>query len=1219
MTRTATTEAFKRAFEALPEDLQRSVMDKVHRLMRNEPVPSMDLKVMKGRSDKPIWQVRLSKQARMLLTWGRDPQQEGGQILYLVDLFADHDDVSRRHRRLNLGFLEGEVLYEVPWEGPLPEHPGAQVSGLQDLMDEHEWRDAATVRNAFRDFSGELPPAYDDPMEYLAWYLLEGQADVFAPTSELILTQEQYEMLRLPLPLMLGGSAGSGKTTVGLYLLRLFAQSNPESRVAYVAFNDFLVNRAKNLYMQLPSARSNKVDFVTYDVLMREALPRDKREASLQEKMLYHHGARFRIPFLQPEVLDEIRAVIRGGFMPDTVLRTPADVPTDLSREQYLALPHDWAVEEGREAIYERYQHYKRYLRGNGLLDDQQLATEALKGVLASGRRRYDLLVLDEVQDLTPKQIRTVLKLAKTYLLCGDPTQTLYATRFAWRTIKEHFYTSREARAAGSDVNERMRHLSRSFRGTFQITQRAQRLSAYMMEAGVPDVSPFRESGMQEGPEPALWSEDFARTHLSTRNPNVAVLVPSEKERASLRLLLGHDFVFTIFEAKGLEWPFVVIWAVYEGVWASLPDEAQSAYARHAALRQLFVGITRAREGLVVVNTGDRLARWMRDMLNLQPTELVQWSQDISLADWKEQGLRFLEQGELDKAVAYLREARETDTVKALELLMAVQQADPVDVWPEISWERVPHLACEVAYVQLASHFTAHPADAMQVAQRLGKHDECALWQARCDMAEGRYEQAAAYFEAHQAFGEAGHASEKAGNVERAVANFMKAELDKEVVRLLEPTGELGDLLVYLHGRKQYELASDVLDRNGRSEEALAGYIQSKSWYKAGVLAQRLGAFEAAADYFQKANRMVLSADAWILAGQRLRALEAVKKHPRPEARLQWFKKHQCWEEVAYGYEEQNDLVEANIYFKRAAEQAIAEKDYLQAVRIFERLDKLDEVARCLILAESYEEAGQVLSLRPRQAQQAILNAVSEAQQRATLRYYPDSRAAARLAEYLKLWEEAASFWALLEEGEAEGRALEQAGNIDAALNAYRKASAFRAVATLLERVGRLEEALDALALLEDYAGQGRVLMALGRDREALRLFQAQSMPREAIRLAVRLGALPELYAWLEEFNPREAAHWLRDEGCFAEAGVYYGRAELSARIPEMWRKAERDQLPQAVQRAFMDLSQQDETQARITMAQLLEKVQELRNEALPELFTQLDMEPVPFTPKFQK
>lgn len=1217
MKRTATTDAFRRAYEALPESLKRKVMENVQRLLRRESVPSMDVKVMKGRPDKPIWQIRLNIHARMLFTWGRDPQQEDEQILYLVSVYNDHDDVGRQMRRLNLGFLDDAFLLEQhEWIGPLPENPGASLAEVRDLMQEDQRQDAETFREYFRSLSTELPPAYADPMEYLAWYFLEDSGDTFVPTSELVLTQEQYEMLRLPLPLMLGGSAGSGKTTVGLYLLRLFAQQHPDTRIAYVAFNDFLVKRAENLYAQLPGARRNRVDFVTYDDLLRDTLPKEKREACVPEKMLHHHGARFDIQFLDSEVLDEIRAVIRGGFKPNHELRSPEDVPTELSRAEYLELPHDWAIEQGRNTLYTQYESYKKYLRGRGLVDDQELATLALRHILASKRpKRYALLVLDEVQDLTPKQIRTVLKLAETHLLCGDPTQTLYATRFAWRTIKEHFYTSQQ----GVDVNERMRYLSRSFRGTVQITQRARRLSKYMKEVGVPDVSEFTEAGMQDGPEPAIWSISFAQSNLMQRNPNVVVLVPTERERESLRKLLEHDFVYTIFEAKGLEWPFVVLWSEGAGAWASLPDEQQPDYARHAALRQLFVGITRAREGLIVVNAGHGVSTWLTRMLNLQPTELVQWSQDITASDWEAQGLRFLEQGELEKAAAYLREARATDAVQALGLLISVQRGEPIEEWPKILWDRVPYLACEVAYGQLKSHFTAHPADAVQVARRLGKMEECALWQARCDMLEGRFAQAATYFEAHQAFGEAGLAFEKAGNLERAVANFMRAEQDRDVIRLLEPTGDLGELLIYLHGRKQFELASDVLDRNGRHEEALAGYLQSKSWYKAGALAERLGAFESAAEYFTRAGRMIPAAEAWIRAGQRVRAIEAVKRHARLDGRLQWFRKHECWEDVALCFEEQGDVVQANVFLKRAAEQAESDRDYFQAVRLYERLDRLDDVARCLILAGSYAEAGKVLEGRPRQAQQAILYSVSPEQQRATVKLHPDPRTASRLAEYLNLWDLAAHLWAVQEEYGLQGKALERFGDVDGALKAYQRGKDAEAAAKLLERVGRFEEALNVLTSLKDLEGQGRLLVALGRKREAMLLFRDQGMPRDAIRVALSLEALAELTPWLDDKDPRDVAGWLRDEGCYAEAGVYFVRANLTSKTSEMWRKAQRDLLPPAVQRAFLFLTEQDETQARITMAQMLEKVQELRNEALPEVFSQLEMEPVPFTPKFQK
>ncbi|WP_226536250.1 hypothetical protein [Fictibacillus halophilus] len=61
---------------------------------------------------------------------------------------------------------------------------------------------------------------------------------------KLKLTQEQQQFLMRPLPLLMSGTAGSGKTTIVIHKLL----SDPNVKKIYITFNKELVQEAKSQF-----------------------------------------------------------------------------------------------------------------------------------------------------------------------------------------------------------------------------------------------------------------------------------------------------------------------------------------------------------------------------------------------------------------------------------------------------------------------------------------------------------------------------------------------------------------------------------------------------------------------------------------------------------------------------------------------------------------------------------------------------------------------------------------------------------------------------------------------------------------------------------------------------------------------------------------------------------------------------------------------------------
>ena len=97
-------------------------------------------------------------------------------------------------------------------------------------------------------------------------------------------------------------------------------------------------------------------------------------------------------------VFEEIRGVIT------------ADAAGPLGREAYLALGIRQSIygAEQRESVFALYQRYRQWLVEAQLFDLNLVAFDAL--ALALATPRYDFIVVDEVQDLTPVQLALVLR-----------------------------------------------------------------------------------------------------------------------------------------------------------------------------------------------------------------------------------------------------------------------------------------------------------------------------------------------------------------------------------------------------------------------------------------------------------------------------------------------------------------------------------------------------------------------------------------------------------------------------------------------------------------------------------------------------------------------------------------------------------------------------------------------------------------------------------------
>jgi hypothetical protein len=598
----------------VPKKLRPS-LEKVKEAIERDDLRSADVKKLTGH---PFYRARLDYDSRLLLEFA----SFGGQRACLAL------EVIEKHAYDRSRFLRGAHVDE------------ARVVDLTDAATEEVANTARPVR-----------------------YLHPAHAEFHVLDKPISFDDRQSELYRLPLPLVLVGCAGSGKTALTLTKLRELPGD-----VLYVTQSPFLAESAAALYFSHGfESDSQSVDFLSYRKLLESIQVPRGRAVTLKDfrGFFERHRTAFRGTQAH-QLFEELRGVISA-------------VPgAPLSEEAYLALgvrQSIYPVAE-RRAVHQLFAKYRAWLPEAGLYDPNLLAHEYVKSVTP----RYDAVVVDEIQDLTNAELSLVLAMLKNprgFMLCGDANQIVHPNFFSWSKVKSLFY-SHETEAVAAPIHI----LSANYRSSRTVCQLANALlKVKNARFGSVDrestalVQPVAEA---EGRVAGLVKKDSVVRELDKRlrgSARVAVIVLTEEKKAEAKQRFGTPLVFSVHEAKGLEYEAVVLYdivsterAAYaelaDGVSHADVDKDELSFARAKDksdkaleaykffVNALYVALTRAVDTVYIVES---------DIAHpLFPLLRVTFSEDASqfnakastLEDWQKEARRLELQGKQEQADA---------------------------------------------------------------------------------------------------------------------------------------------------------------------------------------------------------------------------------------------------------------------------------------------------------------------------------------------------------------------------------------------------------------------------------------------------------------------------------------------------------------------------------------------------------------------------------------
>ncbi|MCP5052501.1 MAG: hypothetical protein GY940_35360, partial [bacterium] len=304
----------KKYFLKQSRDIRKKIRDKFEFLESGIWDGGMKVKKLKGVSSKFVFEARLDRGNRILFTLGRPPETSPGtdegenHLLVYVWGIVEHDDISLKSKTIlpaNAPFLQF-----LEYEDTLMDNVD-----IGELESGYITQESITERISHESGSQRWY-AVDEPEWRRIQMYSRDDFDLF-----LHLTPQQDEILATPLPQMISGTAGSGKTSLAVYYL-LNRNINKKKKL-FITYNEHLKNFARKQYNGLLNEREWKKevtppDFYTFKELCLKVAGKGELDPDKEVDLNRFNQMFVSYPNFQSYdaalVWEEIRSIIKGAM-----------------------------------------------------------------------------------------------------------------------------------------------------------------------------------------------------------------------------------------------------------------------------------------------------------------------------------------------------------------------------------------------------------------------------------------------------------------------------------------------------------------------------------------------------------------------------------------------------------------------------------------------------------------------------------------------------------------------------------------------------------------------------------------------------------------------------------------------------------------------------------------------------------------------------------------
>lgn len=277
---------------------------------------------------------------------------------------------------------------------------------------------------------------------------------------------------------------------------------------------------------------------------------------------------------------------------------------------------------------------YQPYLEKHNYYDDNDLARMLIKKISKGEGKKFDYVIIDEVQDLTEMQIISLTKLVNNYnniLMAGDNSQVINPTFFkSGRTGLIFRNIHNVTLNTSMQLNENFRNSEEIVKVIQRLLEiRQSKLGKYSDDIEEKYVDLFKDDGLAffvkldekiMNKEIGLWIDV----------PKVAVIVSNEETKTKLKRkfnIIGETNIFTVHEIKGQEFSKIITYNIisdYQKHWDHIMDgkvnrggDLVTEYKYYFNL--FYVAITRGRDNIFVYekNSNSKIINSIIDILQL--------------------------------------------------------------------------------------------------------------------------------------------------------------------------------------------------------------------------------------------------------------------------------------------------------------------------------------------------------------------------------------------------------------------------------------------------------------------------------------------------------------------------------------------------------------------------------------------------------------------------
>jgi hypothetical protein len=581
--------------------------------------------------------------------------------------FLQKDDFNSAEikKLTNTGYYRAKLDYENRLLFKFAKYKDQMHVLVLEVIYNHEYDKSRFLRGAKIDENKLIPVKQKEDLitedaDVLS-YVNTGTRQFHLLDKVLSFDDTQDELFNIKPPVIIIGSAGSGKTVLTLEKLKLL-----RGNILYVTLSPFLAENSFRLYYSNNYDNDKQdIEFLSFGEFLNTLhfVPGRELDYKTFESWLQPRKHTFGIKDSY-KLFEEFRGVITG-----------VDVTKKyLDKQDYLNLGVRQSIylDNERGKVYEVFEHYLKFLEESGHFDINMISFDWLQ----YAKHRYDFIVIDEVQDLTNIQLYLILQTLKSpgnFILCGDSNQIVHPNFFSWAHIKTMFY---QHGVSDNDV----RILRTNFRNSPDITEIGNTLLKIKNArfGSIDKESTYLiDSVSEKGGEVVFYKDKLSiRKQLNDktrRSTNYAVLVMQTEDKADARKTFKTPLVFSIHEAKGLEYENIILVnfisnnsAEFRDICASLSPEQISdneySYSRGKDkkdksldaykfyINSLYVAVTRAVRRLYILEESEK--HDILSLLNLVETKKeVNIREDISsVEDWTREARRLEMQGKREQA-----------------------------------------------------------------------------------------------------------------------------------------------------------------------------------------------------------------------------------------------------------------------------------------------------------------------------------------------------------------------------------------------------------------------------------------------------------------------------------------------------------------------------------------------------------------------------------------